>query len=135
MPKVRKKKKLNIVVKAESVNEDLGLVFGWAVVSTIKGKKYFDLDNEHIPLDVIIKAVMKAPGRIEARDMHGLKKEGDLVFALPVLNKGDIMSKSGKTGLYIVNHYDNKEIIKQFMRGERTAYSIGGVGVTVPVAT
>lgn len=119
------------VAKAESTDAALGCVFGYAVVSTVDGKDYTDTQGEVVPLDVVAKAVAEHEGQIACKAQHEGAQVGRIVFAMPVgLGDGDLVSKSGKTGLYIGAKFDEDTLAK-FESGEFTGFSIAGSGVTV----
>ena len=110
------------------VNSDLGLVFGYAIVSKIGNDEYFDLHGDHIPEDVMLEAAhdfMK--GDRTALEMHGGESVGKIVFAYPMTS--DIAKSLGitveKTGL-IIGMEPNEEVLAKFDSGEYTGFSIGG---------
>ena len=110
------------------VNTDLGLVFGYAIVSKIADEDYFDLHGDHIPEDVMLEAAhdfMK--GDRTALEMHGGESVGKIVFAYPMTS--DIAKSLGitveKTGL-IIGMEPNAAVLKKFDSGEYTGFSIGG---------
>lgn len=110
------------------VNKDLGLVFGYAIVSKIGDEAYFDLHGDHIPEDVMLEAAhdfMK--GDRTALEMHGGDSVGKIVFAYPMTK--DIADSLGiqveKTGL-IIGMEPNEEVLAKFDSGEYTGFSIGG---------
>jgi len=111
------------------VDEDLGLVFGFAIVSTMDGEPYFDVQGDHIPDDSMLKAStdFMLHSR-EAKEMHKGGKAGSVVFAFPltaeVARSLDIVTK--KTGLIIAMKPD-AEMLAKFKSGELTGFSIGGV--------
>lgn len=110
------------------VNSDLGLVFGYAIVSKIADEPYFDLHGDYIPEDVMLEAAhdfMK--GERTALEMHGGESVGRIVFAYPMT--ADIAKSLGitveKTGL-IIGMEPNEEVLAKFDSGEYTGFSIGG---------
>lgn len=79
-------------VQFQSLNKTLAklssehrLIFGWAMVSKVDGEDYFDLQDHHIPEDVVLKSSMDF--MLESRvgkTMHEGGKSGDIVFAFPM---------------------------------------------------
>ncbi len=110
------------------VDEALGVVFGWAIVSEIDGQPYFDLQGDHIPEGTMLKAAAEfMAGDRPARIMHGTA-DGRIVFAFPLTK--EIASAMGvevnQTGLMIGLKPDDPATLKRFASGEFSGFSIGG---------
>ena len=110
------------------VDTDLGMVFGWAIVSTENGQPYFDKQDDHIPEDAMLEAATEfmANARV-AGEQHGRMDAGKVVFAWPMTK--DIAATfnitTEKTGLMIGIKPDSAMLAK-FKSGELTGFSIGG---------
>lgn len=122
------------VVKVDS---NLGLVFGFAIVSTLDGEPYFDKQGDHIPEDAMLKAAtdFMEHSRI-AKEMHAGDQKGSVVFAFPLT--ADIAKSLGietkQTGLLIAMK-PTEEVLTKFKEGTYTGFSIGGAyGETEAVA-
>ena len=113
--------------QVEKADTSLGVVFGWAVVSTEKGEEYFDLQSESVPVDVVAKAIADAPGRIVAKVQHSGEQVGEVVFAMPIYEGGELVSKSEKTGLFVGVSFP-EDILAKFADGSLTGFSIAGNG-------
>ncbi len=113
------------VVKVDS---NLGLVFGFAIVSTSDGEPYFDVQGDHIPEDAMMKAAtdFMENSRV-AKEMHAGDQQGSVVFAFPltadIAKALDITTK--RTGLLIAMK-PNAAMLEKFQNGTYTAFSIGG---------
>lgn len=113
------------VVKVDS---DLGLVFGFAIVSTADGQPYYDVQGDHIPEDAMLKAAtdFMENSRI-AKEMHQGDAKGSVVFAFPLT--AEIAKSLGittqKTGLLIAMK-PTPEVLAKFKDGSYTGFSIGG---------
>lgn len=113
------------VVKVDS---DLGLVFGFAIVSTADGQPYYDVQGDHIPEDAMLKAAtdFMENSRI-AKEMHQGDAKGSVVFAFPLT--AEIAKSLGittqKTGLLIAMK-PTPEVLTKFKDGSYTGFSIGG---------
>jgi len=111
------------------VDDSLGLVFGWAIVSKIDGEEYFDVQGDHIPEDSMLKAAtdFMLDSRV-AKEMHVGDEIGKIVFAFPVT--ADIAKAMGletrQTGLMIAMRPDSDVLLNKFRSGEFTGFSIGG---------
>lgn len=117
------------------VDEELGLVFGFAIVCKTGGKDYYDLHNDHIPEESMMRAAtdFMLKSRM-AGDMHERDQEdapvakGNVVFAFPlttdVAKSLDINTDT--TGLLIAMKPDDPEILGKFKSGVYTGFSIGG---------
>lgn len=122
--------------KVIKVDDSLGLVFGWAIVCKDNGQPYFDLQNDHIPEDTMLKSAadFMQNSRVGA-EMHRLDKDGNpiqkggVVFAWPMTE--DIAKAMGiesqTTGLMIAYKPDDPSILSKFKDGTYTGFSIGGL--------
>ena len=117
-------------VKVTKVVENLGLVFGWAIISKIDGEPYYDLQNDHIPEDTVIKSATEfmLSGRT-AKEMHVGEAKGVIVFAFPMIT--DIAEAFGittkQTGLMIGMRPDSRDVLEKYRTGEYTGFSVGGL--------
>ncbi|QIG67381.1 DNA methyltransferase/prohead protease protein [Rhizobium phage RHph_TM3_3_9] len=122
-------------VKLTKVNDSLGLVFGWAIISKIAGAEYFDTQGHYIPEDVMLKASSEymQNDRI-AKEMHVGGEKGKVVFAFPMT--ADIAEamgvRSDQTGLMIAMKPDNESMLQKFRDGTYSGFSIGGSGELIP---
>lgn len=110
------------------VSEELGLVFGFAIVSKIDGEPYFDTQGDHIPEQSMLEAATDFMAGVErtAGDMHKTA-DGQVVFAFPLTE--DIAKSLGiatrMTGLLIAVR-PSADVLAKFRSGEYTGFSIGG---------
>ena len=120
-----------VYAEVTKVDEDLGLVMGFAIVCTEDGDPYFDVQGDHIPEDSMLKAAtdFMIHSRV-AKEMHTGDAAGSVVFAFPLT--ADIAESMGittkKTGLMIAMKPD-EDMLEKFRSGEYTGFSIGGVRV------
>lgn len=126
-----------IEAKIAKVDEELGLVFGWAIVCKIGGEDYYDLNidrhtgekvPEHIPEKAMVKAA--ADFMLHSRNgnvMHTEKNSGTYVFAFPMTT--DIAKAMGietiKTGL-MVAYKPEPDVLAKYKDGTFTGFSIEG---------
>lgn len=134
-------KGLRKVIKAEAVNEELGLVFGWAIVCKEDGEPYFDLNidwegefagqrvPEHITEDCMLKGAFgfaATPDR-PGNEMHAGPETGSFAFVWPLT--GEIAKAMGitcrRTGLMVAYHPE-PAVLAKFKSGEYTGFSIEG---------
>lgn len=118
-----------LYTEVAKVDTNLGLVFGYAIVSKENGKEYFDVQGDHIPEDAMLKAATNFMlSARTAKEMHTGEGKGTVVFAFPMTS--DIATaldiKVKKTGLIIAMKPDSKEMLDKFAKGEFTGFSIGG---------
>jgi hypothetical protein len=122
-------------VKLTKVNDSLGLVFGWAIISKIDGVAHFDTQGHHIPEDVMLKGTSEymQNDRI-AKEMHVGGEKGKVVFAFPVTEDiAEAMGiRSDQTGLMIAMKPDNEPMLQKFRDGTYSGFSIGGSGELIP---
>ncbi len=117
------------------VNDELGIVFGYAIVCKKDGEDYFDVQGDHIPEDAMVKAAadFMLNSRV-AGDMHEKNDDGDaipagnIVFAFPIT--GEIAKaldiQTNQTGLLIGYKPWDADILQKYRTGEYTGFSIGG---------
>lgn len=117
-------------IRAEvlKVSEELGLVFGWAIVCSEDGEPYFDLQGDHIPQASMLKACTDfAETACLAREMHARPGAGVVVNLMPLTD--EVAEAFGitcsKRGLMIAMKPD-AEMLEKFKSGELTGFSIGG---------
>jgi hypothetical protein len=141
---------LSIVEKVDcrvaKVDESLGLVFGWAIVTHVDGEEYYDwnLDTdketgerkpvpEHVTQDAMLKASVPFAETRGANDMHEGDDNGTFPFIMPLTD--DIAKAFGikckNRGLMVAFKPDKKEMLKQFQDGMRTGFSIQGHRVKI----
>ena len=110
------------------IDETLGLVFGFAIVSKKDGADYYDLQDDHIPEDAMLKASLDfmINSRV-AKEMHSGDEAGTVVFAFPlttdIAKALEIETKT--TGLLIAMR-PAEGMLAKFKSGEFTGFSIGG---------
>lgn len=118
-----------IDVEVAKVDDSLGLVFGWAIVSEINGEPYYDTQDHYIPSEVAMKSFAKyMQGERVAKAMHKGERIGSAVFGWPMTL--DVMKAMGlqseKTGVMIAMKPDGDEILKRYRDKSWTGFSIGG---------
>jgi hypothetical protein len=110
------------------VDDQLGIVFGFAIVSKVDGEDYFDVQGDHIPEDAMLKAAddFMRHSRV-AKEMHRGDQTGDVVFAFPLTTEIakalDIQTK--RTGL-LIGMRPGETALAKFRDGTYTGFSIGG---------
>lgn len=105
------------------------VAYGWAIVSTIDGKPYFDLHGDYIPDDAMADAAQDFMKNFRVgKDQHAGDQIGDIVFAFPVTkaNKPAVDIESNKTGLLIGFEVKDASLLEAIKDGSRTGFSIGG---------
>lgn len=118
-----------VQAKILKVDRQLGLVFGWAMVSKVAGVDYWDTQDEHIPEDAMLEAAtdFMQNSRVTT-EMHRDADGGSVVFAFPMTT--EIAKAYGietpQTGLMIAAK-PGREALEKFASGEYTGFSIGGV--------
>jgi len=127
------------------IDEELGLVIGWAVVSKIRqdGKlvEYFDKNVDHdgtrVPEHIPEAAVLKASTDFMqhsrmGNEMHAGPDRGTYVFAFPMTEEiakaADIVPN--KTGL-LVGYLAPPDILAKFRDGTFSGFSIEGRRITI----
>ena len=119
-------------VQVLKVDESLGLVFGFAIVSKIDGEPYIDTQGDHIPEDSMLKAATDfMASRRVAKEMHEGDQIGDILFAFPLTTDvaKSLSISTRATGLLIAMK-PSAEVLAKFRDGSYTGFSIGGVRIT-----
>ena len=111
------------------VNDELGLVMGFAIICKQNGDDYFDLHGDHIPEDSMMKAATDFMLNARAgKIMHAGDVMGDVVFAWPLTEdtarEFDITTK--RTGLMIAWKPRDAKTLAMFKDGKLKGFSIGG---------
>jgi len=119
------------------VDDELGIVLGWAIISTISGEPYFDKQGDHIPDNSMLEAAtdFMLHSRVQG-DMHEKVEGSDgeevakgvVVFAWPMT--AEIAKAYGievnQTGLMIAIKPSDSEILEKYRDGTYTGFSISG---------
>lgn len=118
-----------ITTEVLKVDDSLGLVFGWAIVSKVDGEPYVDTQDDVIPEDVALKAIAKfMEGERVAKAMHVGDRVGQVVMAWPMTE--EIMKameiQCAKTGVMVAMKPDNPDMLKAYSSGLMTGFSVGG---------
>ena len=115
--------------KADTVNDELGVVFGYLIVCEVKGEEYFDLHNDHITVQAMMEAGLEFMKSSRVGGVEHVDVGGEIPFAMPVTTetaKGmGFTEKPSKTGLYIGYSPFSDDLIKGFRDGTYTGFSIG----------
>lgn len=119
--------------KIIKVDESLGLVLGYAIISKQDGEEYYDLQGDHIPEDAMLSAAVDfMSGARVVGDMHKTEEGGTVVFAFPLTT--EIAKAFGietkTTGLMIGIKPKNQKTLEKFKNGEYNGFSIGGERIT-----
>jgi hypothetical protein len=110
--------------------DELGVVFGWAIVCKDKdGNDYFDLHGDHIPEDAMLAASLEyALADRDAKVMHAGKVVGKMAFIWPVTT--DMVEKNGwatkQTGLLVGWKPECPDTIALVKAGKLAGFSMGG---------
>ena len=112
--------------EVKKADTDLGLVFGFPVVSTIDSEPYYDLQGDYIPVDVVTKAFLAGDVQKSAKLQHDGADIGEVVFAMPIYKGMEIQDQNGREGLYIGMKVYDEDVLSKITDGELTGFSIGG---------
>jgi hypothetical protein len=110
------------------VSDELGLVFGFAIVCKRGGADYWDVQGDHIPEDAMLKAAadFMENSRL-AKEMHAGDGAGTVVFAFPMTSEiaSALNIQTEDTGLLIAMKPE-PDMLAKFKAGDLTGFSIGG---------
>jgi len=111
------------------VDDEQGLVYGWAYVSTEDGKLLVDTQGDSIePIEMEKMATDFMLNSRNAKVMHKGENVGQFVHSFPLTN--DIMKAfdiySDREGWIVAMKPDTAEVMKAYKSGEYSGFSIGG---------
>ena len=123
---VNKSQKEATVLK---VDDEQGLVYGWAYVSTEDGKLLVDTQGDSIePIEMEKMATDFMLNSRNAKVMHKGENVGQFVHSFPLTN--DIMKAfdiySDREGWIVAMKPNDENVMKAYKSGEYTGFSIGG---------
>lgn len=115
-------------VKAETIDQEHGLVIGWAMVCKVDGQDYWDVQDNHIPEPSMLDALVDfAEHSRMAKEMHSGDAQAEYIFMFPMT--GEIAKALGiatsKTGA-LVGYKPPPDVLAKFKDGTYTGFSIGG---------
>ena len=126
------------IIKALGVNEDLGLVFGWGIISTeqaagvAKREPYFDTQGDHITPDRMLEKATDFMAHSRATDdQHDAQASGIVVHSFPLT--AEIAKAYGidcPIEGWMIAAAPPADILAKFVSGEYTGFSIGGVRIS-----
>lgn len=109
------------------VDDELGLVFGWAVICKEAGQDYYDTQGDHVEEEAMLNAAADFAQKSRvAGDMHRVE-DGTAVFLFPMTTEvaKAFEMTTPRTGLLIAVK-PSKEVLEKFKNGTYTGFSIGG---------
>lgn len=115
------------------VDESLGLVMGYAIISKQNGEDYYDLQGDHIPEDAMLKAAVDfMSGARTVGEMHETEEGGTVVFAWPLTTEiaKAFNLETDTTGLMIAIKPKCHKTLEKFKDGTYNGFSIGGIRIT-----
>lgn len=122
------------VFKAEctvtDVNESLGIVFGWGMITKVNGEDYYDTDNQHMTEGAMLKATSSfmEDSRI-SNDMHTPVDIGLVVHSFPLTDEiAKSMGIFSNINGWMVGVKPDKDTLAKFASGEYTGFSVEGSG-------
>jgi hypothetical protein len=123
---------IEAVCEVVKVDESLGLVFGWALATSLDGGKtpHVDLQSDAIDEADLIKVAAEFMEDAAKSDvMHDFENDGRIVFAMPLVPEVNnaLGIKSDVHGLAIAMK-PSPATFKRFQSGELRAFSIAGIG-------
>jgi hypothetical protein len=111
------------------VDESLGIVFGFALVSKVQGERYFDSQGDHIPEDSLMRASLDfAENSRISKEMHRKdSEEGSVLFIFPMTTEvaKSLGIETMMTGL-LIGMKPPKDVFEKFKDGTYSGFSIGG---------
>lgn len=114
-------------VKVDGVDPEFGLVFGRAIICTENGEEYFDSDNQHIPVPVMMKAVVDWASSAQLTGEMHAAESGAAVFHMPWSNEiAKAFGMETPWEGFMVAYRPTPEVLEKFKSGAYTGFSVGG---------
>ena len=127
-----------IEIEFAKVDEEHGLVFGYAIICYKDGKPYYDKQGDHIPEDVMITEALRfmensrVAGAMHTKDSSGqIIKTGSVPLAFTLtrdIAKAmgiDTEHKDFVSG-FAIGMKPTQEVLEKYKSGVLTGFSIGG---------
>lgn len=126
---VEKAEQKTLNVSVTKVDDQLGIVFGYAIVCQEDGRDYYDIQGDFIPEESMLRAAAGfMAGRRAAKAQHAGGPVGQVVFGYPLTK--DIAAaldiQISRTGFVVGMKPDDADTLEKFATGEFTGFSIGG---------
>jgi hypothetical protein len=113
------------------VDEPLGIVFGWGMITDVDGEPYYDLDNLHIDSELMMKGTSEfmETERI-SNDSHTENDIGIVIHSFPLTPETALaMGVFSKINGWMVGVKPDKENLEKYASGEYKGFSIEGEGI------
>ena len=126
---VEKGDQKTINVSVTKVDDQLGIVFGYAIVCQENGRDYYDIQGDFIPEESMLRAAAGfMAGRRTAKAQHAGAPVGQVVFGYPLTKDiaGALDIQISRTGFVVGMKPDDADTLEKFATGEFTGFSIGG---------
>lgn len=120
-------------ISVTGIDETLGIVFGWGMITKINNEPYYDLDNQYIPNDVMVKSTsaFMETARV-SNDSHTPVDIGTVVHSFPLSNEiAKAMGISSNINGWMVGVKPDPTTLAKFVSGEYTGFSIEGTGEVI----
>ncbi len=117
-------------ISVTNVDDELGLVFGWGMITGLNGEDYYDTDNQHISSDMMLKATtgFMQSERV-SNDSHTTSDIGQVIHSFPLSKEiAESMGVVSKINGWMVAVKPSAEILEKFKSGEYTGFSVEGKG-------
>jgi hypothetical protein len=115
--------------KVEAISDELGVVYGKAIVCTENGEAYYDLQGDHIPENSMEHSGLEfGLGERIGKEMHRGERKGSFPFLMPITaeTKKAFGIECNWTGLAAGFKPDTPELLGKFKDGTYKGFSIGG---------
>ena len=115
-------------IEIAKVDESLGLVFGFGMITFEDEEEYFDTQGDAIVEKGMLEATMDFMLKSRAaRDMHEGGAIGEIVFAFPLTREiAKAFDITTKRHGFMIGMKLTPEVLEKFRSGEYTGFSIGG---------
>ncbi len=115
--------------KISKVDDEMGVVFGWAIICKVDGEPYFDTQDDHITEEAMLKASLDfIESGAHGKEMHKGDPDGQIIYRFPLTDS--ILKAMGltsnQTGFIVGYKPSSPEILAKFKDGTYTGFSIGG---------
>ena len=114
--------------KVAGVNDELGIVFGYAMTSKVDGADYTDLQGHVLDESAMLKAALGyAESSREAKEQHQREGAGSVPFIFPMTSAIALALgiETNRHGM-LIGMKPDAAMLAKFKSGELSGFSIGG---------
>ena len=121
---------IEVQVQAEvtKIDDELGIVFGWGIITHKQGGEYVDLQDDHVTEKCLLESTVEYMQHCNVlKEMHQGGQVGEVIFGFPLTD--DIAKAFGiecELRGFMMGVKPDAPTLAKFKSGELTGFSLGG---------